>query len=154
MEILKAEIEDLPQILSLQKLAYQSEAILVNDFSIPPLTQTLESIENDYKSGIILKAADENIIIGSVRGKKIGDTAYFGKLIVNPDFQNRGIGTKLLLAVEKYFPKMRYGIFTSNLSEKNLAIYQKNGYIEFKREKYSDNFDFVFLYKPGDANND
>jgi len=143
------DIRDLPDILSLQKIAYQSEAKLVGDFSIPPLTQTLEGIEDDYKSGFILKAVEQNSIIGSVRGKTSGNTVYIGRLIVHPDFQNKGIGTKLLLSVEDYYPLMRYELFTSNLSTKNLMIYQKNGYIEFKREKFSDKFDFIYLCKQG-----
>lgn len=149
LDILKADICDLPDILSLQKLAYQSEARLVGDFSIPPLTQTLEEIGNDYKTGIILKAVEGNNLTGSVRCRKAGNTVHIGRLIVHPDFQNRGIGTNLLLSIKSFFPSMRYELFTSNLSTKNLTIYQKNGYIQFKREKFSDKFDFIYLYKQG-----
>jgi ribosomal protein S18 acetylase RimI-like enzyme len=149
LEILEAEINDLPDILALQKLSYQSEARLVDDFSIPPLMQTLTGIEDDYKSGVILKVVEENRIIGSVRAAKNGDTVYISKLIVHPDFQNRGIGTKLLLSVENWLPSVRYELFTSNLSVKILSIYQKNGYSEFNRKKFSDKFDFVYLYKQG-----
>jgi hypothetical protein len=35
-----ADKGDYEEILDLQKLAYQSEAIIFNDFTIPPLTQT------------------------------------------------------------------------------------------------------------------
>ena len=51
MEIREAEIHDLPSILALQKLAYQSEAELVGDYSIPPLTQTIEGITDDFNNG-------------------------------------------------------------------------------------------------------
>jgi len=44
MFISQASIEDAEAILKLQKIAYQSEAQLCNDFSISPLTQTLEQI--------------------------------------------------------------------------------------------------------------
>jgi hypothetical protein len=39
MMIEKAQFEDLAEILSLQKLAYQSEAAICNDYTIPPLVQ-------------------------------------------------------------------------------------------------------------------
>lgn len=39
-----AQKEDLHAILKLQKESYLSEAILHNEFNIPPLTQTYESI--------------------------------------------------------------------------------------------------------------
>ena len=40
IQIEKAIETDLDEILNLQRLAYQSEAILLNNFSIPPLMQT------------------------------------------------------------------------------------------------------------------
>ena len=42
MEITQATAEDAAAILALQRLAYQSEAEVYGDFSIPPLTQTLK----------------------------------------------------------------------------------------------------------------
>lgn len=70
MEISKAEKEDLPQILSLQYLAYQSEAELFKSKDIPPLKQTLNELEEEFDRGLILKlTSDDNKIIGSVRAK-------------------------------------------------------------------------------------
>jgi hypothetical protein len=54
MEIKKAALEDLPGILELQKLAYLSEAKLLNDYTIQPLMQTLEELENEDNKLIIL----------------------------------------------------------------------------------------------------
>ena len=39
-----AKAADLPDILDLQYLAYQSEAKLLNNFSIPPLQEKLEAL--------------------------------------------------------------------------------------------------------------
>ncbi len=60
MYVIRATMEDLLQILQLQYIAYQSEAKIWNDFDIPPLKQTLQEIQNEYKRGIILKAMNEN----------------------------------------------------------------------------------------------
>ena len=66
MIISKAEFKDLQEILDLQYLAYQSEAKLFNDHDIPPLKQTLEEVEEEYRKGMILKVSDaDNTIIGS-----------------------------------------------------------------------------------------
>ena len=43
--ITPAQLADLPLILDLQKLAYHSEAVLNDDFSIPLLMQTLPETE-------------------------------------------------------------------------------------------------------------
>lgn len=148
MLIQPATITDLPTILELQKLAYQSEAKLLNNFNIPPLTQTLIDIEKEFNHGIILKATDSyHKIIGSVRGYRDSNTLHIGKLIVHPNQQNQGLGTLLLMTIEKYYPHLRYELFTSAKSQKNLALYLKNGYKEFKRQKITDNLDFVFLEK-------
>ena len=44
MRIVRAERPDLEEILRLQYLAYQSEARLLNNFSIPPLREKLEDL--------------------------------------------------------------------------------------------------------------
>ena len=49
ISILPAEPQDARAILGLQKLAYQSEARLYNDWSLPPLAQTLESLLDLYQ---------------------------------------------------------------------------------------------------------
>jgi ribosomal protein S18 acetylase RimI-like enzyme len=150
--IKKAMYEDLVEILDLQKLVFLSEAKLLNDYSIQPLTQTLAELQNEFvkfDKGIILKLIDDenNQIIGSVRAYEINDRVYIGKLIVHPDHQNKGFGTDLLKAIETYFENKIFELYTSNKSEKNLYLYKKSGYKEFKREKTAEGYDFVFLEK-------
>ncbi|MGL5437076.1 MAG: hypothetical protein ACRDBO_17150 [Lachnospiraceae bacterium] len=68
MLIERASKEDLPAILELQYLAYQSEAKLLNNPEIPPLKQTLQEVEQELAIGTILKVLDEDdAIVGSVR---------------------------------------------------------------------------------------
>jgi ribosomal protein S18 acetylase RimI-like enzyme len=149
MEIEKANFEDLPQILNLQKLAYLSEAKLVNNYFIQPLTQTLEELENEFEKNTILKLMDNknNEIIGSIRAYEENERVYVGKLMVHPDYQNKGFGAKLLRAIETYYENKIFELFTSNKSKKNIKLYIKNGYKEFKREKISDDLEMVFLEK-------
>ena len=88
MEILKAKNVDLPEILALQYLAYQSEAELFKSRDIPPLKQTLEELQEEFNNGVILKlVTDEDVIIGSVRAYLRDGTAYIGKLMVHPDYR-------------------------------------------------------------------
>ena len=48
--ITEAGIDDAGEILSVQKLAFLSEAELLDNFNIPPLQQTLESIKADFSA--------------------------------------------------------------------------------------------------------
>ena len=154
MIIENAKISDAKEILTLQKLAYHSEAKLYNDFNIAPLTQTLEEIKEEFKDKKFLKVEVNGKIIGSVRAfekneaKKGKETCYIGRLIVHPDFQNKGIGTKLLKKVEKSFGNAkRYELFTGYKSKKNIYLYQKLGYKVFKTEKISEHLGFLFFEK-------
>ena len=149
MEIIKATQKDSSKILDLQKLAFLSEAKLLNDYSIQPLIQTLEELENEFSKNIILKLVDEktNQIIGSVRAYEENDRVYIGKLIVHPDYQNKGFGTKLLKTIETYYKNKSFELFTSAKSDKNIMLYKRNGYKEFKRKKLSENLELIYLEK-------
>ena len=148
MIIETANKDDLGEILALQKLAYQSEAELYDDHSIPPLTQTIEGIEADFGSHLFLKAIINGRIAGSVRAYMNQGTCLVGRLIVHPNLQNQGIGTKLLKAIESHFSgARRFELFTGYRSERNIHLYEKNGYREFRREQASTNIIMVFMEK-------
>jgi ribosomal protein S18 acetylase RimI-like enzyme len=154
-EILKAIKEDLSLILELQKLAYRSEAKLYNDFSLPPLLQTIEEVENQFRDHIFLKAVLNNRIIGSVRAMERGGTCYIGRLVVHPDFQNQGIGKSLMNEIEKIFNNVnRFELFTGSISYKNISYYKKLGYKICKFEKVSDILEFAYMEKIKSLNNE
>jgi ribosomal protein S18 acetylase RimI-like enzyme len=148
LSITSALLTDAPEILDLQKLAYQSEAALNDDYTIPPLTQTLPEIEADFKQQVYLKAVRDGTIVGAVRGYERDGTCHVGRLIVHPDCQNRGIGTQLLHAIEARFNAVqRYELFTSECSTRNLYLYQKLGYHIYRTERLTAKVMIVFLEK-------
>lgn len=148
MIITQATIADAEEILDLQKLAYQSEAAIYQDYSIPPLTQTLAAIKAELHSRHFLKAVAGERIQGSVRASLEQGTCYIGRLIVHPASQNRGLGTKLMREIESRFPDaQRFELFTGHLSERNLFLYQKLGYRPVRREQISEKLTIVFLEK-------
>jgi GNAT superfamily N-acetyltransferase len=148
MNIEPADVRDARAILDLQKLAYQSEAALYNDYKIPPLTQTLGGITADFGDQFFLKASAEGDIIGSVRGHLQQGTCFVGRLIVHPAHQGRGIGAALMDEIEKRFPDAeRFELFTGHKSADNLRLYERLGYRPFRREKVSEALELVYLEK-------
>jgi len=89
MTITEAAPQDAQEILDLQRLAYQSEAAIYNDYAIPPLTQTLAELEAQFHNHIFLKAMAAGRLIGSVIAHLQGETCFIGRLIVHRDYQNR-----------------------------------------------------------------
>jgi ribosomal protein S18 acetylase RimI-like enzyme len=132
----------------MQHLAYLSEGELYNDFSLPPLLQTLQEINTEFNAQLFLKAVADARLIGSVRAYEVNGTCYVGRLIVHPDFQDRGIGGRLLDEIENRFPNAsRYELFTGQLSKKPLHIYQKRGYHPFRTEQIHEGLTIVYLEK-------
>ena len=163
IEIKQVSLEDVDMILQLQIQAYLSEAEIYNDYSIPPLIQSFNEIKQEFSQQVFLKAIEKGkeegdpatmMIVGSVRAYLERGTAYIGRLIVKPEYQNKGIGTKLMQAIEQHFKfANRYELFIGHKSTRNLHLYQKLGYYEFKRVPVNESLTMVFLEKYNNHNN-
>ncbi|WP_028980191.1 GNAT family N-acetyltransferase [Sporocytophaga myxococcoides] len=149
LQILHANEGDLEAILRLQKECYQTEAELHNEYNIPPLNQTIIEIKTEMDKGtLFLKATLSGQIVGSVRACSNNGTVYIGRLIVDKEFQNQKIGQTLMKEIETQFSNCsRYELFTGFKSAKNLNLYQKLGYSEFKRQPINNNLILVYLEK-------
>ena len=144
----RAGIDDAADILALQKLAYQSEARLYDDWSLPPLTQTLEQLREEFAQSVVLKATDAGRLVGSVRARIAEGMCHVGRLIVSPDVQGRGTGTLLMHAIESAFPDApAFELFTGSRSEGNLRLYERLGYRRTREKVLSPSVTLVFLEK-------
>ena len=140
--------DDLAEILQLQYLAYQSEAALFGTQDIPPLKQTLEELQGEFDSGLILKLVGENgTIIGSVRANEKDGTVFIGKLMVHPDYRRKGFGKRLLKEMESRFPNRWYELFTSIKSKENIRLYENLGYKKFREKEIKNELIFVYMEK-------
>ena len=145
--IKKGTVEDAEEILTLQKRAFRSEAERYDDYTLPPLAQTLEEIKRDFERQYVLKATLRDEIIGSVRAHEEDGTCHVARLVVHPNYQGRGIGSRLVRAIESIFANVqRFEIFTGDRSEPALCLYRGLGYEEFKR-KEMDTHTLVYLEK-------
>jgi len=71
-------------------------------------------------------------------------------LIVHPENQKKGIGTKLMETIEKIFPSTeRFELFTGSRSEGNIRLYEKLGYRIFRKERLSAKVILVYMEKWG-----
>ncbi|MDT0545266.1 MULTISPECIES: GNAT family N-acetyltransferase [Streptomyces] len=147
-----ATADDAEQILKLQYLCYQREAELYGDYSIEPLTQSLDDLRAELGEGCVLVARLGAEVVGSVRGM-VDDkgTAAIGKLIVHPRMQRHGLGGRLLAAIEERLAEeraaKRYRLFTGHRSEGNLRLYRRYGYAQVGTEEVNRRLSLVTLEK-------
>jgi len=149
MHIFVADIKDAKKILSLQRVAYQSEAKIYQDYTIPPLTETIEEIKSNFATQTFLKATDDkDNIIGSVRARCDNVSCFINRLIVHPEWQGKGVGTRLLIAIEDHFSSAkRYELFTGSKSVGNIRLYKRLGYKPFREQVVNAFLSLTYLEK-------
>jgi len=146
----RAGVTDAGEILTVQRAAYLTEAQLYGDPFIQPLVESLDQLRTLLDGDtIILKATRGGRLVGSVRATVQEQTCLIGRLVVVPDLQGEGIGTRLMQAVEAEVAGSVTSLvlFTGHLSAGNLKLYKRLGYAEYRRERVSDQLVLVHLRK-------
>lgn len=143
---------DAEQILKLQYLCYQSEAELHGDYTIEPLTQTLDDLRAELGRGCVLVARLGEEVVGSVRAAVDTEgTAVITGLIVHPRLRRHGLGGRLLAAIEERLAgewgAKRFRLATGRHGEGNPRLYRKWGYTRTGAEPAGRNLTVVTLEK-------
>lgn len=151
MTIREISADDAGEVLTLQRAAFVQEARIYDAPSLPALTQTLESLESELRENLGFVAHLGPRMVGAVRAQRDGELLLIGRLVIAPDVQGRGIGSRLLAAVERRGADAGASVaelFTGSLSEANLRLYLREGYRESQRVPGDDGVEQVFLRKP------
>lgn len=149
MTIVDAVPEDAEAILALQKIAYEREARRYDDWTIPPMVETIDSVREQIARHVVLKAIVDDRLAGSARGVVTDGVCEVCRLSVDPALQRRGIGSALIAAVEARFPDIEaFELFTGHHSVENLRLYDRHGYRVTRTKVLSPDVSLVFLRKP------
>ncbi|KTR93698.1 GCN5 family acetyltransferase [Microbacterium testaceum] len=123
--------DDAGEVLTVQRAAFASEALIYGDPDMPPLTQTLEEVRAELVENLGCVAITDHRIVGAVRARRDGSLLLIGRLAIAPDQQGEGLGTLLLGAVEERGREAgatEAELFTGGLSEANQRLYEREGY--------------------------
>lgn len=148
IQIKIATLDDANKILEIQKAAFLDQARLYNNYQLPPLTQSLESIEKEFNGKTFLKVLLKKRIIASVRFKVRDDNVTIDRIVVEPEYQNQGIGRLLLEEIESRVPDAAaFHLFTGNKSERNIYLYEKMGYKVIKSQLTDQGIKLLYMEK-------
>lgn len=100
--------------------------------------EDIEGIYLNNRGEFLVGTIDNKIVaMGGLR-KMTNDIVELRRMRVDPVFQRKGYGQMILDVLEKSALELEYKIIELNTSLKQLPaqkFYEKNGYVELKREK-------------------
>ncbi len=146
---------DAGEVLTLQRVAYITEAQAHGDLDLPPLRQSLAELSAELADLDVFALGwrDGNgRLVAAVRAR-LADAAQsradIGRLTVAPDRQGQRLGTRLLAAVEAELPSgvTQLRLFTGERSAGNLRLYAQLGYTETARQPTAAGYSLVHLSK-------
>ncbi|MBN2520379.1 MAG: GNAT family N-acetyltransferase, partial [Bacteroidales bacterium] len=119
-----------------------------NDYSIEPLMQTIDILNEEFDNKIFIKAVLDNKIIGSARANWYQKSCWINKVVVHPAYQNQGIGKRLMHEIENCFNEAdKHILYTGYKSKRNLHLYKKLGYKKVKSGQHANNVHLIHLEK-------
>ena len=146
--IVSAHLDDAVAILAMQKIAFEPEALACRTWEIPPLQETVEGIREHIRTATVLKAMDGDRMLGSIRGIVAGSTCLIRVLVVSPDAQGRGIGARLLKAIEDAHRQVeRFELTTNLIMVGNVRFYLRHGYDVVEQVQHAPTIRLAFMRK-------
>ncbi|WP_322410987.1 GNAT family N-acetyltransferase [Microbacterium invictum] len=140
---------DAGEVLTLQRAAFVSEALIYGSVEMPPFTQTLDEVAHELAENLGCVALLGHRMVGAARARVDDGLLLIGRISVAPDVQGEGVGSRLLDALEergRAEGATQAELFTGSLSEANLRLYERQGYQETQRVP-GDGSDEVYLRK-------
>ena len=146
--IVRAQVDDAPALLALQRIAFEPEAQACQDRDIPPLQETVDGVREHLRAATVLKAVDGDRLVGAIRGIVTADICVIRVLCVAAEAQAHGLGARLLRAIEDAHPHVARFELTTNLTlPRNLRFYLKHGYEVVEQIQHSPRIRLAFLRK-------
>ena len=138
-DVVRLTDSDAGELLTLQRAAYVPEAQHYRDPDLPPLTETLDELRAALVSPdvVALGIRERGRLVAAVRLRFADDVAHLGRLVVAPDLQGQGLGSRLLRACEDVLPAgvREIRLFTGSDSGPTIRLYERFGYV---RERETD----------------
>ncbi len=122
------------RLLAVQIPAYRIEAELIGFYDIPPLRDTVATLQASGETFFGYYLADE--LVGAISYKREGETVDIHRLIVSPAHFRKGIASALLrylLEAEAEAGATRFVVSTGDKNTPAKELYIRHGFTEVGR---------------------
>lgn len=148
MKIEIAVRQDLPELLALENRAlsplYDKLGLGCSCLGSSSPEQAYE----EFDECVTLKVQnDKGRIVGSVQGDVAGGLLYIGRLMVLPEYQQHGIGRKLLHAIQNHIPHDRAWLYTCQEDDAICRFYQHEGFNTFDKLISKSGLTWLYMIK-------
>ena len=146
--IVPARVDDAPALHALQMIAFEPEGRAVRTREIPPLQESVDDIRAHIRAATVLKAVDGGRVIGAIRGIVTDGSCLIRVLVVAPEAQGRGLGARLLAAIEAAHPQVeRFELTTNMIMVGNVRFYLRHGYEVVEQVQHAPTIRLAFMRK-------
>ena len=150
IELKRVTINDINEIIKMQKESFKALLDRYNDGDINPYNESFDKvkykIENYYYYFIVINGEKVGAI--AVNDKKDGTKKKIAPIYILPRFQNKGYGQLAMKEVERIHGEANWKLDTILEEKGNCHLYEKFGYKQTgKFEKISDIQTIVFYEK-------
>ncbi|WP_163182530.1 GNAT family N-acetyltransferase [Neobacillus sedimentimangrovi] len=137
--------ETAEKVLNIQIPAYQVEAEMIGSFEIPPLKDTVETLQTCGET-FYGYYSDEQLC-GVISIKVVNEEVDIHRLIVHPNHFRKGIAQALLDFIEANFKMNRMIVSTASKNVPAVRFYKKNGFQVIKEVMVNGNLSLTYFEK-------
>ena len=118
------------ELLKIQKQAFHSDLIKYKDYHTSPASESLDyfffRMQHSLHYSIFV---DGRLAGGICLVRQTKDHNYLYRIFLGSEFQNKGLGSKILQELEKQLPKVKkWSLDTPKDNHRNRHFYEKFGY--------------------------
>lgn len=151
MFIRRTFIEEAEEILSVQKEAFKDDLETYKDYKTSPATEPIEKLLYKINKNFHYTILVEDKIIGGAELRLDFETeCYINRIFLLPEFQNKGLGTRIMTYFENEFPKVKkWTLCTPHKNYRNHGFYEKLGYKKVGEHRVMEGLSLIDYLKEG-----
>jgi GNAT superfamily N-acetyltransferase len=145
------------EVWRLQHAAYAVEARLIGFAGIPPLRDTIESLQACKEKFFGIRASGgESEIVAAIACETEGAHVTICRMMVHPEHHRQGYATRLLMEVEQHYAQCDImTVSTGSANEPAVRLYLSRGFAPHKEYEPVPGLKMTeFIKRAGDAGNE